>query len=232
MVLFFPLVLWLGCCWFSLWWFESMRSPITRLTYRLDISSRACDTSVVSRLSGYWPISFYDFFLYIRRTRRDICSTMTRRAAASVQCDGRHSPDEAFGIGQQQPVDAEQRRGQQFFQRSRAGWSTAPSQARLYGSSQRTSSSLARNEINQQRKKERKKKKIDSQQFCTSFLLSLSLGILLIILAKEKKKNVIMIFGTKIIDLLFVCLFHFILFQNFSSPFFAYTYKKEAKNQK
>ena len=89
---------------------------------------------------------FFFFFLW-----RILILVLTSMFAASVQRDGRHPPDEAFGLGQhQQPVDVEQWRRKQLFQRPRTGWSTAPPQDRHRGISQRTSSPLARKQQQQQ----------------------------------------------------------------------------------
>ena len=131
----------------------------------LDITSRSVFTCLWNKchlvsLVTHPLILFFDFLFFC------ICNVNRCWHAASVQCNGRHSPDEAFGTGQQQPVDTEQWRGQQFFQRSRAGWSTTSLQARLHGSSQRTYSSLARTRsIN----KEWKEEEDQFPAFCPNF---------------------------------------------------------------
>ena len=95
--------------------------------------------------------SLFLFFLW-----RILILVLTSMFAASVQRDGRHPPDEAFGLGQhQQPVDVEQWRRKQLVQRSRTGWSTAPPQDRHRGISQRTSSPLARKQQQQPQLEER-----------------------------------------------------------------------------
>jgi hypothetical protein len=87
-------------------------------------------------------ICLFSVFVFLWRI---LILVLTSMFAASVQRDGRHPPDEAFGLGQhQQPVDVEQWRRKQLVQRPRTGWSTAPPQDRHCGISQRTSSPLAR----------------------------------------------------------------------------------------
>lgn len=141
-----------------LWWKHGNHSLEWHNVFLIHLSACAFCLNGAKVFDGYWCVSFSlfwvgfsDLFIFIFFIFRFwLVGVVVGWFAASVQRHGRHPPDEALGFGQhQQPVDVEQRRRKQLFQRPRARRSTAPPKIRHRRLSQRTSSPLARKQQQQ-----------------------------------------------------------------------------------